>query len=1052
MILTLITNLAFALVAMILGVLAEISLAVMGIARLILALVTSPYFINLPYTSGGIIDVGWPIVRDFANLGFALALLWIGLATALKLSEYEAKKTLPRLILMILLVNFSPVICGVVVDAANIVMNFFLGAIGDWTPIWNFAKSIVADVFNIFTSKFFTEPVSLEAVARASIIIVFCELTGFFFLLYAMLFIVRYVAIWVLVILSPLAFFAFTFSKTSSYWKQWWNQFIQWTIIGIPASFFLYLSYQILDKINTTTMPPPPPDFWGDFIGLSVIMNQVMIFMPVLVLLLFGFMMSLSSGAMGANAIISTGKKLNKAVVGDVMNRAQRGFANSKWGRGLADNLTNKTTSSRLSQKIGGLAEKMKDSSAETNKWYKKVGYKIAEGGARFGEGIAKAPKVPGVIVSGYAGRYLQGQAAQSTKVADDFENRKDVQGLIKAKNFKALMGSGYYGNPLTKPEERSRILAIMAREKSEEGFDTLTDMGFFSEGMGAQFYTKEAVRAYTRQRKDFDDMVNDLPSLANIHAIQDLAFDPVNKKDQKVLMEDILRMLQYREEADADITAEQILTGRDDPEMETLYRKIANRALLRTSFRGKKMEDFGKMKIETIENNREALDELILNMKAPALAEIEKMHGNRGLFLVKDKIDEMMNNQDTADVLLAHNSSLLNNYYGGIYAGIVPMPTKPGGEGIDERKVFQKYADDRRKAYRRGTGGTGTGGRDRNGGDGGGRPDTYWGTPSGEYGISITTDPDRETRTLQILRNGERVEEVFRQQDLRTASKEEVGEDTINTMRRLELRSLRQELGMSEAEFKREQARHPQWKEAYELRTKTAQTRQKTAESRKKKTQEQAKMDAKANRIAYEQEQKTKKAEADAALEEKRAARRILDERNQANQTILEPPSPTGGVSVNPTGQTPTPMPNTTRQTTIDNRTEESAIRQDRLEYQKSEQATRESNQRLSIIEPSDFWTNPGMAHSGSVRGAIPVYNGNKLTDIELVKNDLTGTYIMRTWDEKKTVRAKDIVGRQFDIKTNTAYEYHDNTVVNDKGKQYTIAIEQGKAKYKPV
>jgi hypothetical protein len=189
MVLTLITNLAFALVAMIMGVMAEISLALMGIARLILSLVTSPYFINLNYTSGGIVDIGWQVTRNFANLGFVLALLWIGLATALKLSEYEAKKSLPRLILMILLVNFSPVICGVVVDAANIVMNFFLGAIGDWTPIWNFAKSIITDVFNIFTSKFFTEPVSLEAVARAGMMIVFSGMTGFFFLLYAAIFI-----------------------------------------------------------------------------------------------------------------------------------------------------------------------------------------------------------------------------------------------------------------------------------------------------------------------------------------------------------------------------------------------------------------------------------------------------------------------------------------------------------------------------------------------------------------------------------------------------------------------------------------------------------------------------------------------------------------------------------------------------------------------------------------------------------------------------------------------------------------------------------------------
>ena len=43
-----------------------------SIAGAILWWVLSPYFMSLPYTSGGIVDVGWPIVRDFINMFFII--------------------------------------------------------------------------------------------------------------------------------------------------------------------------------------------------------------------------------------------------------------------------------------------------------------------------------------------------------------------------------------------------------------------------------------------------------------------------------------------------------------------------------------------------------------------------------------------------------------------------------------------------------------------------------------------------------------------------------------------------------------------------------------------------------------------------------------------------------------------------------------------------------------------------------------------------------------------------------------------------------------------
>jgi hypothetical protein len=78
----------------------------------------------------GIIEIGWNFSRDFANLFFLLALAFIGLATVLRIREYEMKKALPTLIIIALLINFTPVIVGFVVDMGNLLTKFFLDHAG----------------------------------------------------------------------------------------------------------------------------------------------------------------------------------------------------------------------------------------------------------------------------------------------------------------------------------------------------------------------------------------------------------------------------------------------------------------------------------------------------------------------------------------------------------------------------------------------------------------------------------------------------------------------------------------------------------------------------------------------------------------------------------------------------------------------------------------------------------------------------------------------------------------------------------------------------------
>ena len=95
-----------------------------AIAGAMLNWVTGPGFISWDYTNNPIIDIGLNITKNFVNLGLVVILVFIALSISLRLKEYANQKTLVRLIAVALLVNFAPVICGLIVDAPNIVMNY----------------------------------------------------------------------------------------------------------------------------------------------------------------------------------------------------------------------------------------------------------------------------------------------------------------------------------------------------------------------------------------------------------------------------------------------------------------------------------------------------------------------------------------------------------------------------------------------------------------------------------------------------------------------------------------------------------------------------------------------------------------------------------------------------------------------------------------------------------------------------------------------------------------------------------------------------------------
>ncbi|MBT9169426.1 MAG: hypothetical protein DDT19_02785 [Syntrophomonadaceae bacterium] len=294
---------ATAIVIWIFGVFIAISLGILALAEGLLLFVLSPHFINVPYTTNEFVTLGWTLARDFANMFFIIVLVIIGLATALRISEYQWQKTLPLLIGVALLINFTPVILGLIIDASNIIMNFFVEGItkesvlsslskGFFSPLWRSVKgaSLESLLAIIITPVFY---------------IIFNLISAIILLLFAVLLAMRYVALWTLVILSPIAFLCYILPATRSVFDMWWKQFLQWCIIGITCAFFLYLGNQLFFSIGKLSGK-------SDIEGLGLL-NTLMPYFVVLAFLFIGFFVSLSTSAMGAGGVIAGAQRGVKA-------------------------------------------------------------------------------------------------------------------------------------------------------------------------------------------------------------------------------------------------------------------------------------------------------------------------------------------------------------------------------------------------------------------------------------------------------------------------------------------------------------------------------------------------------------------------------------------------------------------------------------------------------------------------------------------------------------------------------------------------------------------
>lgn len=191
-------------------------------------------FFNTDGDNAGVYT-GWTQFRDLANIIFAIFFIIIILAqvTGIGVSNYNIKKILPKLIVVVILVNASFLICQLAVDLSNILGNSLYNML-EGLPTGSGDTGFGLD--NLIVSLLSTVGVAVIGGAAATgfviaaitnpgavliplLLAILSALIGllFFFIILA----VRKAGVVVLVVLAPIAIVCYALPNTKSFFDKW---------------------------------------------------------------------------------------------------------------------------------------------------------------------------------------------------------------------------------------------------------------------------------------------------------------------------------------------------------------------------------------------------------------------------------------------------------------------------------------------------------------------------------------------------------------------------------------------------------------------------------------------------------------------------------------------------------------------------------------------------------------------------------------------------------------------------------------------------------------
>ncbi len=206
------------------------------------------------FLNARVVSVGWALVRDVANMFFILVMLIIAFGTMLNLEQYSWKKLLPRLLITAVLVNFSKTIIGLLIDFGQVIMLTFVNgyaaaAGGNFVQMFGLDKMFEVSTEGVSLGS----SVSFEALGGFLLGVILLGVALIVTAVFVAILMFRIITLWILIVLSPLAFMLGTFPKGQQYYADWWKKLTNNIIVGPLLAFFLWLSLAAMGGSDQNT-------------------------------------------------------------------------------------------------------------------------------------------------------------------------------------------------------------------------------------------------------------------------------------------------------------------------------------------------------------------------------------------------------------------------------------------------------------------------------------------------------------------------------------------------------------------------------------------------------------------------------------------------------------------------------------------------------------------------------------------------------------------------------------------------------------------------------
>jgi hypothetical protein len=208
------------------------------------------------------VNIGWAAMRDFSNLFFIFALLYIAIKTILGDGGGKTKTWVANLIIAAVLINFSLFGTKVIIDAGNVL------AVGLWSKITVATPTINGTAPMSSATAQFMQGFRIQtnfdapgndpgAFTRMKIYIggaILMLIAGYLFLVGAMMMIVRTVTLLIVMILSPFAFLGFALPVGGSWAGKWWSNLLGSTFVAPVFLAMLYIDSVIIQSLDITKL------------------------------------------------------------------------------------------------------------------------------------------------------------------------------------------------------------------------------------------------------------------------------------------------------------------------------------------------------------------------------------------------------------------------------------------------------------------------------------------------------------------------------------------------------------------------------------------------------------------------------------------------------------------------------------------------------------------------------------------------------------------------------------------------------------------------------